>query len=68
MNIEGRYTLMTVGFSRCIYQDPLIRMLRLAAFEIFMNHTCIFLSHESCSQLCAGFYARSINEGHYVEK
>lgn len=29
--------LMTIGFSRCVYQDPLIHPLGLAFYEFFMN-------------------------------
>lgn len=33
---------MTIGFSRRIYQDQLIRTLELAIHEIFMNHSFVF--------------------------
>ena len=57
---------MTIEFSRRIYQDPIIRTLRLVRYECFINHTCVLSYDQFCAQICARFHARLINEGHYV--
>ena len=58
--------LMTIEFSRRIYQDLIIRTLRLVRYECFINHTCVLSYDQFCAQICARFHARLINEGHCV--
>lgn len=55
---------MMIGFRRCIDQDPLSRLLGLAIYKNFMNHTGVFSYHDPC--ICARFYARLKNEGPHV--
>lgn len=57
---------MMVVFSRCIYQETLVRVLGLAIYEIFIYHTCVYSSHDSCAQICERFHTRLINEGQCV--
>lgn len=59
--------LVTIGSSRHTYQDALSCPMGLAIYEIFMNHTCFFSYHDPCTQICARFYAKLINEGQYYQ-
>lgn len=52
---------MRIIFSRHIY--PLSCTLGLVTFKIFMNHPCVISCRDSCTQICAHFYATLINEG-----
>ena len=56
--------LMTIKFSRRIYQDPIIRTLELVRYECFINHTWVLSCDQFCAQICTLFQARLINEGH----
>ena len=57
---------MTIKFSRHIYQDPIIRTLELVGYECFINHTCVRSKDQFCAQICTRFYARLINECHWL--
>lgn len=51
--------LILTGFIRQIYQDPV----GLTISEIFINYMSVFSHHEPCTQICARFCTRMINEG-----
>lgn len=52
--------LTSVGGASGIFKfsDPLILTLGMAIYGIFINHTCLFSYHDSCTQICARFHSR----------